>query len=415
MKVAILTYGSRGDVQPFVALAQRLRQLGHSPLLAAPGRFSDFAARFEVDFIPLPGEPEEISRALNDSGTNVLRIFRILQGYTQQIAPQVVARMLDVCSQVDIVVHSFLFTIGAHALARSLGLPELSVQGFPVFIPTGDFPNVAFPPLGRLGNLLSHHFANQMFWWGSKIGFMHIRSQLPRGFPAQLTWPFRDGKYHPSAPLLIAVSPSVLPRPAEWPETVHMPGYFFLDDETYQPPQKLLRFLEGGPTPLCVTFGSMLHRDAPRIFRTLLQVIEATNERAVILTGWNDPSLLAEAETNKRILILPQAPHEWLFPRCKFVVHHGGAGTTAAVLRAGVPQIVLPHTADQPFWGRRAHALGVAAAPIPVGTLSFEKLLAAFSTAQSVSLQAAAKSLSTRIRTEDGVGYAVRLIERLMK
>jgi sterol 3beta-glucosyltransferase len=415
MKIAILTYGSRGDVQPFVALARRLRQSGHSPLLAAPGRFSNFAARFNVDFVSLPGEPEEISRALNDSGANLLRIFRVLQGYTQQIAPQVVVQMLEICSQADFIVHSFLFTVGAHALARSLGAPELSVQGFPVFIPTGEFPNVAFPPLGRFGNLLSHHFANQMFWWGSKIGFMRIRSRLPGNFPAQLTWPFRASRNHPPAPLLIAVSPSVLSRPAEWPQTVHMPGYFFLDEDTYQPPQELIRFLEAGATPLCVTFGSMLHRAAPRIFRTLLQAIEARNERVIILAGWNDPSLLKESEANERILILPSAPHEWLFPRCKFVVHHGGAGTTAAVLHAGVPQIVLPHTADQPFWGRRVHALGVAPAPIPIGALSMERVLASFSEAESASLQAAAKSLSARIRAEDGVGYAVQLIEQLAK
>ena len=152
MHITLLTYGSRGDVQPFVALALGLQQAGHTVRLAAPHRFADFAAEYGIPFAPLPGDPEAMSAAFNDARGNIIAIIRAMNGYVSRIAPQVAEAAFAACDDADLIVHSFLFTTGAHSLARARGLPDVSVQFFPVFAPTRAFPNVAasYLPPGAL-------------------------------------------------------------------------------------------------------------------------------------------------------------------------------------------------------------------------------------------------------------------------
>lgn len=406
MNITLLTYGSRGDVQPFIALAVGLQQAGHSPLLAAPGRFASLAAEYQIPFVALAGDPAEISKGLNDAGSNPYRMIASINDYVLSVAPQVLSQISEACAQADLIVHGFLFTTGGHSLARKLGIPDISVQLFPMFAPTGDYPNVAFPDLGRTWNYFTHWFATQVFWFGGNSGLGRVRRLLPDSFPKTLTWPFRGP--HPT-PLLFACSPSVIPPSTDWPAHIHVPGYFFLDDgHPYQPPVELVRFLEAGPAPICVSFGSMLNREAQRIDAIVRDAIAESGNRAVILTGWN----ASISSSFDKFLYMDAAPHAWLFPQCKAVVHHGGAGTTGAGLRAGVPNIVIPHAADQPFWGRRVAALGAGPAPISVNKLNASRLLTALATAEDPTIISVARAVGRRIRVEDGVGAAVRLIEQ---
>ncbi len=405
MNITILTYGSRGDVQPFLALARGLQRAGHVPLLAAPGRFAGLAAEYGVPFAPLAGDPAEISKSLNNAGANPYRMITAISDYIFSIAPQVVLQVTEACARADLIVHNFLFTTGGHSIARQLHIPDVSIQLFPMFAPTGDYPNVAFPDFGPAWNYFTHWLATQVFWFGGNSGFGRMRRLLSDSFPRTLSWPF--GGPNPS-PLLFAYSPSVIPPSAGWPENVHVPGYFFLDDETYQPPVELARFLETGPAPVCVSFGSMLNRESEHIRSVVLEALHTTRNRAIFLTGWGDSRL----SSSENILYLDAAPHSWLFPRCKIIIHHGGAGTTGAGLRAGVPNIVIPHAADQPFWGRRVAALGVGPAPISVKKLTAERLLTAFAETENPAVLLAAQATGSLIRAENGVEAAIRLIEQ---
>jgi len=406
MKITILTYGSRGDVQPFLALAVALQKRGHSVTLAGPHRFASLVAgqAAGVLFAPLAGDPEQISIGINAAGGNVYRMVSAIKEYVTGIAPQVVSQAMNASAEAELLIHSFLFTTGGHSLARQLGIADVSIQTFPMFAPTGDFPNVAFPPLGRAGNYLSHWLATQIFQHGGNSGFRNIQHLLPDSFPRRLYWPF-EGAY--LTPLLIACSPSVIPAWPGWPENVHLTGYFFLDDEQYEPPEVLTRFLQNGPPPVCVTFGSMVNAGAARNHEMVRNALEKCGERAVILTGWGEFEPAAEAEN---MLYLEAAPHGWLFPRCKAVIHHGGAGTTAAGLRAGIPNIVIPHAADQPFWGRRVRALGAGPAPIPVQSLSVARLLAALADCENTTLTSTARSIGRSILAEKGLDTAIELI-----
>jgi sterol 3beta-glucosyltransferase len=411
MHLTLLTYGSRGDVQPFLALALGLQKSGHTIRLAAPGRFADMAAARGVPFAALAGDPEEISIRFNEAGTNVVRTVRAIRDYVYTIAPQVTRDARSALDGADLVIHSFLFTTGGHTFARQMGIPDLSVQTFPMFAPTRLFPNVAMAnvPPGAL-SYFSHWLATQIFWYGGNTGTPRFNKQFPEDFPAKLYWPFKQTDDRPLTPLVMAVSPTVLHRPADWTSPhIHMPGWFFLDEPDYAPPPALADFLAAGGPPACISFGSMVHWNAERIGRAVLEALRCTRQRGILLTGWGgwtpDP-LPAD------VFVLDAAPHDWLFPRCSVIVHHGGAGTTAAGLRAGVPNVVVPFAGDQPFWGKRVAALGAGPRPVPVRVLDAGSLTTALTCALTdASIRRRAAEVGEKVRAEDGVGETVRLAE----
>ncbi len=185
MRITILTYGSRGDVQPFVALALGLQKAGHSVHLAAPHRFTGFAAQHGIPFVPLAGDPEEISLRINDARSNVVRMVRSMKDYIFSIAEPVIRASFEACDDADLIVHSFLFTTGGHSLARARGIPDVSIQGFPMFAPTRAFPNVAVPntPPGAL-SYFTHWLATKVYWYGGNS------YHLPDDIKLKLYWPF---------------------------------------------------------------------------------------------------------------------------------------------------------------------------------------------------------------------------------
>jgi len=411
MHITLLTYGSRGDFQPFLALAIGLQKARHTVQLAGPGRFAEFAAQHKVPFATLTGDPEIISARFNDAGTNPVKVAHAIWKYVYAIAPQVVRDARAALAGADLVIHSFLFTTGGHTFARELGIPDVSVQTFPMFAPTQAYPNPALAgiPPGAL-SYFSHWLTSKVFWHGGNSGMPRLSKQFPGDFPAKLYWPFQQIDKRSPTPLLIAVSPSVLPRPGDWRSPhIHQPGYYFLDEPAYTPPSTLRDFLAAGEPPICVSFGSMVHRDAEKIGRNVLKALVRTRQRCVLLTGWGGwtPEHIPE-----NVLFHESAPHGWLFPRCSVIVHHGGAGTTAAGLRSGRPNMVVPFAGDQLFWGKRVAALGAGPRPLPVKKLDADSLSAALERAISdPSIQQRAAKVGERIRAEDGVGESVRLIE----
>jgi sterol 3beta-glucosyltransferase len=413
MKITILSYGSRGDVQPFLALAVGLQKAGHSVTLAGPHRFADFVGQYGIPFAPLAGDPEEISRLMNDAGGNTFRMINGMKAYTFNIAPQVVRDARAAIAGAELLVHGFLFTTGAHTFAREMGIPDVSVQTFPMFAPTRAFPNVALanvPPVGL--NYFSHWLATQIFWYGGNSGYYQLRHRSSADLPKKLYWPFSPSPDRPLTPLLFAYSPTVLPRPAEWKApNLHITGYFFLEaGQEYQPPAALTDFLALGEAPVCVSFGSMVNRESERIHRIVCEAL--THQRGIFLTGWGG---YPHTNINEDILYLDAAPHDWLFPRCKVIIHHGGAGTTAAGLRSGKPNITIPHMGDQLFWGKRVAAIGAGPDPIPVKQLTTQRLVAALERADDSALRARAQETGRLIQLEDGVGEAVRVIESTLK
>jgi sterol 3beta-glucosyltransferase len=213
------------------------------------------------------------------------------------------------------------------------------------------------------------------------------------------------------APSLYGYSPSVIPKPPDWDEYHHVTGYWFLDaPPNWQPSAELTQFLDSGSAPVYIGFGSMSHENPERQARLVLRALELSGQRGVLLTGWGG---LTRSSAPPTVFFVDDVPHAWLFPRMAAVVHHGGAGTTSAGLRAGVPNLITPFGGDQIAWADRVVKLGVGLQAGVAQRLTAEKLAKAIHTSVNDSaLRARATALGERIRAEDGVAHAVEVLER---
>lgn len=408
MNITILTFGSRGDVQPFLPLSLGLMSRGHKVILAAPARFKALVEEHGITFFSLAGDPEELSRRLNEAGYNFIKLVNELMIHAVDIGAEMMRQVDKACSDADLIIHTFAHAVGAHTLAREKNIPDIHIQTFPMFTPTGDYPNISMPNLGnRFLNRLSHTGSLKITELTSQIGFEQVRRRA--GLPKRkLYTPFKDTPHRLPTPILCAWSPSILPPSSDWGSRVHVTGYYYFPyNNSYTPPNELDEFLKLGKRPICVSFGSMVNKDAQKIDEIIRKALSQTGNRGIILSGWGSAGL----ESSSDFLYLESSPHDWLLPKCKMLIHHGGAGTTSAALRAGIPQVVLPFMADQPFWGSRVHAIGVAPKPIRVNLLSVEKMASAILKAESRAFLERTQAVGQIIRGEDGVGNAAQLIE----
>jgi UDP:flavonoid glycosyltransferase YjiC (YdhE family) len=410
----MLTYGSRGDVQPFLALAVGMKNAGYEVKIAAPHRFGEWVQKYGIPFIPLAGDPEVISQRLNEAGQNPLAMVDAMMTYVVSIADQVIQQSYEACKDTDLIVHSFLFTTGAHSFARTLGIPDISLQTFPIFAPTKQIAPVFLPrvKIGWLRYFL-HWLAMQIFWYAGNMGYRKILREHPDLPTIKLHWPFSNEKNFHKSPLIFAFSPKVIPRAPEWNlEHIYISGYLFLENETATLSKALLEFINQGDAPICISFGSMIHRSLPGIIQTILQGCKESEKRVVLLSGWEEINLPA---SDQNIFTAKEAPHEQLFPKCSLIIHHGGAGTTAAALRAGVPSLVIPFGADQLYWGLRVNELGIGPAPIRENKVTVDRIIKAIEFSSRVNIREQGKIFSEGLRGENGVEQAIRIIESKIK
>jgi sterol 3beta-glucosyltransferase len=415
MRVAMITFGSQGDVRPLVALGQALVRAGHHAVLLADSEFAALSAAAGVAFVPLAGgslrDPAMRSTwdALFERGLDPKVLMRVVFEHVGRNTEAWGRQFREAALDADLVVAAGpTFYIGL-AVAEALGLPTVGVALQPM-TPTREFGPTIIPStrLPRASYRALHWLLMDAAWFLTARPVQRLRRSV-LGLPA---WPW----YGPvrrllrqRMPTLTAVSPVLVPRPRDWPDSVHMTGFWFLDAaDTYQPAPALARFfLEAGPPPVYVGFGSMAGFDPGATARLVTEAL--AGRRAVLAAGWGG---LAAGALPDTVCPIEAASHDWLLPRVGLAVHHGGAGTTAAAARAGVPQVVIPHLGDQPFWAARVHALGAAPAPLERRTLTAERLAAAIRDAERPLVRRAAAALGARIRAEDGVGEAVRIIER---
>jgi sterol 3beta-glucosyltransferase len=408
MKILILTVGSRGDVQPYVALGAGLQAAGHSVTLATLEAFASLAAEHGLGFRPLRGEFLELLQTAEGKAAivgkgNPLALLR-------QVTPML-RRMVDdtliASAGAELVIYHPK-ALGGYSIAEKLGIPGILALPLPLYSPTVAFPSPIIPmaSLGPLLNRLSHR-AMITLTSASVRGLVNRWRKEALGLP-----PIRDELRLRGRPVLrlYGYSPAVLPTPDDWDSSSVATGYWFLDrPQAWEPPAALRAFLGTGPSPVYVGFGSMPTQDAARTTQIVLDSLERAGQRGVLATGWGG---LAAADLPPSIYLLAEAPHDWLFPQMAAVVHHGGAGTTAAGLRAGVPTVICPFFGDQPFWGRRVATLGAGPPPIRQRRLTVDALSVAILTAvRDPTMRERAGALGAAIRAEDGIHNAVVQIE----
>ena len=415
MRIAIIAMGSRGDIQPYIALGRGLKASGHSVRLVTHENFEGLVVAYGLEFWPVKGNVQEFmespeTRKLLESG-NFLALNAHTSKASQRAAIDWATGASVACQDAELLVAGVGGLFLAIALAEKFKLPLLQAYIFP-FTPTKAFPAVVFPQfiakLGGYVNQLSHHLFRQIMWQGSRKGDTLARQQV-LGLPlAPWQGPYQSLSRHP---ILYGFSASVIHPPSDWRNT-EVTGYWFLDEAPdWTPPEALLNFLQRGPAPVFIGFGSMGSRNPEETADLVLNAIALTGQRAILQSGWGG---LSKRDVPDTVFIVDSIPHSWIFPRVAAIVHHGGAGTTAAGLRAGIPSIVIPFFGDQPFWGQRIAALEVGPAPIPRKQLTVKRLAAAIHSAVTDhSMRQRAADLKAKIRGENGVANAVAIVQEL--
>jgi sterol 3beta-glucosyltransferase len=419
MKIVILTVGTRGDVQPFVALGQALLRAGHEVTIATHAAFAPLIeahglrqAFINDDLVQLTNSDQ--GRAMMESGSGLVNDAKRALAATGQFA-SIYRRMLveewESAQGAELLIYHPQ-AVGGYHIAEALGIPGIMADLLPTFVPTSAFPSVTFPelPLGGVYNRLTYAVLPAMLWGMFGKVVREWRESTLRIAPTPV---HKDGltrKDGRRVPVMLGFSPEIVPPPSDWPPTVMATGYWFLDHpDAWHPPDDLVAFLASGPPPVYVGFGSMAGRNPERAAKLVREALAASGARGIVASGWGG---LTAATDSERVFYLREAPHDWLFPQMAAVVHHGGAGTTASGLRAGKPTIVCPFVADQPMWGRRLARLGVGPAPIPQKALTAEKLADAIRRVLADDdMRDRAADLGARIREEKGLENAVRFIE----
>jgi UDP:flavonoid glycosyltransferase YjiC (YdhE family) len=417
MRIAILASGSRGDVQPYVALGKGLRDAGHDVRLISAQNYAGLAASAGVPFHPTRGDVQAVAespemRALIEKG-NFVEITRFQAQALKNMAVPLAQDTLAGCEGMELLVTGLGGIFSGVAIAEKTNIRLVQAYYAPM-TPTREFQSVLLPAVGpALPPMLakpSHHITQQMIWQGVREADMIARKEVFGLPPAPFTGPFNHPRLK-QGPVLYGFSPSVIARPADWDARIHITGYWFLDEEKdWSPPAGLMDFLNAGTKPIYIGFGSMGNRKPEEVTQIVLQALAQTKQRAIVASGWGG---LSKQQLPENVFMVDAIPHAWLFPRMAAVVHHGGAGTTAAGLRAGVPSILVPFFADQPFWGGRVAALGVGPQPIPRQKLTAARLANAIQIAVSdAAMQQRAAELGTKIQAENGVARAVEIINK---
>lgn len=411
MKALILTFGTKGDVEPYIALGRALKSAGHEATVATAAGYEDDVRSLGVDFVPSNSLMLDVMQDSFGTIAGPGDMRRAAKAMSAGIRESFDDQLRAVRStQPDIIVYHPK-CLGAPHLAEHLGIRAVLSLPLPFYTPTTSYP-ISFIPrdMGPQLNRWSYAFtrASALLYSGMVNDF---RRKL--GLTSLSRWadPLLgpDGR---TADILYPYSRHVVPVPADYPSTSHVTGYWFTGrGTTWEPPAELSDFLSAGEAPLYIGFGSMgFEQGADRRGKAITSALKMTGVRAIVATGWGGTT----AESTDDILVIDGAPHDWLFPRVSAVVHHGGAGTTGIGLASGCPSLICPFLGDQAFWANRVHDLGagprlLSRADITAHTLA-ERIT---DLVETETYRRNAVHLAEEITAENGTDRAVEILERL--
>ncbi len=415
MKISVFAAGSRGDIQPCLSLGRGLKAAGYDISMAVPENFSEMVCKHGVNVRPLRGDVQRVMsssfgrRFLENGGSNPLRSIMAMRKLIGPVVMDMVHDAYEACRDANGLICLGVFSPFGISIAEALHIPLLHIEPTPL-LPTKAFPAPSWPvQRSRWGlhNYLSGIVMLYSVWLWYRPFLMDFRREL--GLPQRTAVDYyRTLKM---TPMISAYSPFVIPHPFDWPPTVHITGDIPLDDAAdWHPPKGLQAFLDAGDPPIYIGFGSMTGTDPERLLQMIKHALEKSGQRGLVMTGWSG---METGSHSDRIYMLDHAPHEWIFPRMSALVHHGGAGTIAQGLRAGVPSVIIPFAFDQFFWGERVREQGLGPNPIPRKALTAERLAAAMRIAvEDAGMRKRAADCGAQIRSMDSVANAVEIIKK---
>ncbi|MGW6173646.1 glycosyltransferase [Arthrobacter sp. NPDC055138] len=391
MRILMIAPGTRGDVAPMAGLGSRLQTLGFEVAIAANAAYAQLTTAAGCEHRELPGDMSHLVSPAppgqKATGADLRSYMRELGDYFDLAATGTLAAAE---AGADVILANAVAPF-AYDVAEGLDIPAIGAHLQPTE------PSAAYPPmvlgtarsLGPVGNKL---LGSLLSAGNAPYDAPSARVRQAFGLVKKSRAAAERARRKANHPVLHGISPTVFPRPADWRSGLVMTGYWWPEaDPAWQPPSELLEFLANGPPPVFIGFGSSAAVDVD----FMLDAAQRAGARAV-LQG-------VQSVSGPDAISVGAVPHEWLFPQMAAVVHHAGAGTTAAGLRAGVPTVSVPIYTDQPFWAARITALGAGPQPVPYKELTKERLAAAIMQAMTTPDYAArARQLSVTLSTEDG-------------
>jgi sterol 3beta-glucosyltransferase len=404
VKLVVATYGTEGDTRPLAALTRALIDAGHAAHLLADAATLGSAATLGVPATGLPGDFRGVIRAsaeLVGRGGGFSDTARTLAGLVNANSEAWLRAIVAAGEGCDAVILSGLASFVGLSAAEFFRVPAISAGLIPI-APTREFPSPFLPPalVPRWLNRASHRLVNRLLWRAFREATNMARATVC-GLPA------RRELWEGHA-MLFGVSPSLLPRPADWPTNALVSGQWLPPAADWSPPPALGEFLAAEEPPIYVGFGSMAGFERRSLLREMVAAI--AGRRALFYPGW---SCVTQADLPDNFLVVGDTPHTWLFPRTSLAIHHGGAGTTHSAARAGIPSVVVPFAGDQTFWADRLRRAGVAPPSVPAKDLRATTLSRAIMLAQDDRTRARAAALGAVMRAEDGLRTTVAAITEM--
>ena len=412
MRISMVAIGSTGDVRPYVLLGKELKKRGHEVTIVCFDMTEKMVTEAGLNFAPLAGSVKDIFMAVMTPGTNGFTFLPKFKNALLDDLPQFLHTLEEGCKDAEAIICTFFGSV-VYSIAEKHNIPCIQTHYF--LMDYNDmFPITTAPGLkmGKAWNKVSYKMGyaliNTLEWhylsdWRSEEGMKSKKISMSPDY-------YINGH---KIPVLYAISPLLVPRAPEWDEHIHMTG-FWTDPEPceYEPEPSLVRFLEEGEKPVYIGFGSMVSGDMGQTLDIVLKAVAASGVRAIIGRGWGGGALDA-ALSNPNVYVADYIPHDWLFSRVSAVVHHGGAGTTAAGVLACKPTLVVPFGGDQPFWGQRIYDLGIGPKPIKRENLTVEKLAdALIKLTHTPRFNVAVSEIGERMKYENGTLLAADIVER---
>lgn len=411
MRITMICIGSTGDVRPYIILGRELKARGHDVSICAFSIFQETVLKEGMHFKPLPGDAKRFMGSFMNGSNGVMFLKQAKDALVEMIDPMLEALEAAV-EDAEAIIGSYLGQV-FQSLAEARRVPYIQTQYYPMdqnkYTPIATAPGQHMGPAWNLATYRLGHLAVSALEkyylgeWREKHGM------TPRKLS---TAPLYEVNGH-IVPVLYAMSPLIMPRPANWAENIHMTGFWLgkLEDN-YEPAPELKAFLEAGDPPVYIGFGSMVSDEMGETLDTVLEAVRRSGVRAILSTGWGG----AQVPQRDDLYVAEYVPHDWLFQHVSAVVHHGGAGTTAAGILAGKPTLVIPFGGDQPFWGNRVCTLGIGPKPIPRDKLNVERLTRALVDVTTTKKYAVAvHELGQRLRMESGAQTAADIIEQELR
>ncbi|MBU5676370.1 glycosyltransferase [Alkaliphilus sp. MSJ-5] len=415
MKVTFLTLGSRGDVQPYVALAKELIKNGHEALVCTGGSFRNFIKQNEVEFYEASAdlmailESKEGRKVFNGGNYNIFKIMKYAKEVITPAYRKSLSDFLEASKGSDVIVYHPK-ALGAADIAEYLRIPCISMPPVPILYPITEFPNFAISSTRNLGytlNKLTYKAtALAEFSYMKDINEFRKNSlKLPKRKAGEVTFQVRSR----DIPIIYPISPYMFKEVKSWKDRVFVSGFFFMDMGEAKLNEKLEDFIAKDKKPIVVSFSSMPLKN-PEIFKEkLIKALKETENRAVVLTGTSGMNF----DNDESIFAVKKAPHRLIFKQAKGIVHHGGVGTMSEALLSGAPQLIMPFTTDQPFWAHILYSKGYTMKPLKEKNLEVSELVKALKNMGNAKYIEKAKDIQGVIEKENGLQNAVKYIEKV--